>query len=92
MLAHDVEGDGPVVVLLHEGIGDRRMWDPQVRPLVGAGYWVVRPDFRGFGDSALSPGLFSNLADVESCSSTLVSSGRGIVGGRWLAVSRSSMP
>jgi 3-oxoadipate enol-lactonase len=65
MLAHDVEGEGPVVVLLHEGIGDRRMWDPQVGPLVDAGYSVVRPDFRGFGDSALTPGPFSNLADVR---------------------------
>lgn len=65
MLAHDVEGEGPVVVLLHEGIGDRRMWEPQVGPLLEAGYAVVRPDFRGCGESELSPGPFSNLADVR---------------------------
>jgi 3-oxoadipate enol-lactonase len=81
MLAHDVEGDGPVVVLLHEGIGDRRMWEPQVGPLVGAGYRVVRPDFRGFGDSELSPGPFSNLADVRELLEHLGVERARVVGG-----------
>ena len=26
--AEDSGGDGPVLVLLHEGVGDSRMWDP----------------------------------------------------------------
>jgi 3-oxoadipate enol-lactonase len=81
MLAHDVEGEGPVVVLLHEGIGDRRMWDPQVGPLVAAGYAVVRPDFRGFGDSEFSPGPFSNLADVRELLEHLGVEQARIVGG-----------
>ena len=81
MLAHDVEGEGPVVVLLHEGIGDRRMWDPQVGPLVDAGYTVVRPDFRGFGDSALATGPFSNLADVRELFEYLSVERARIVGG-----------
>ena len=81
MLAHDVEGEGPVVVLLHEGIGDRRMWDPQVGPLVDAGYTVVRPDFRGFGDSALATGPFSNLADVRELLEHLGVERARIVGG-----------
>src|SRR3954470_3542016 len=81
MLAHDVEGEGPVVVLLHEGIGDRRMWDPQVGPLVDAGYAVVRPDFRGFGDSALTPGPFSNLADVRELLEHLGVERARVVGG-----------
>jgi pimeloyl-ACP methyl ester carboxylesterase len=81
MLAHDVEGQGPVVVLLHEGIGDRRMWDPQVGPLVEGGYTVVRPDFRGFGDSELSPGPFSNLADVRELLEHLGVEQARIVGG-----------
>jgi 3-oxoadipate enol-lactonase len=81
MLAHDVEGEGPVVVLLHEGIGDRRMWDPQVGPLVDAGYTVVRPDFRGCGDSALAPGPFSNLADVRELFEHLGVERARIVGG-----------
>lgn len=81
MLAHDVEGDGPAVVLLHEGIGDRRMWDPQVGPLVEAGYKVVRPDFRGFGESELSPGPFSNLADVRELLEHLGVERTRVVGG-----------
>jgi len=81
MLAYDVEGDGPVVILLHEGIGDRRMWDPQVAPLVEAGYKVVRPDFRGCGDSALAPGPFSNLADVRELLEHLGVEQARIVGG-----------
>ena len=70
-----------MVVLLHEGIGDRRMWDPQVGPLVDAGYSVVRPDFRGFGDSALAPGSFSNLADVRELLEHLGVERASIVGG-----------
>ena len=81
MLAHDVVGEGPVVVLLHEGIGDRRMWDAQVSPLVENGYTVVRPDFRGFGDSELSPGPFSNLADVRELLEHLGVDKARIVGG-----------
>ncbi|MCP2166021.1 alpha/beta fold hydrolase [Goodfellowiella coeruleoviolacea] len=50
-LAHDVAGAGPVVVLLHSSVGDRRMWNAQVDPLVAAGYQVVRCDFRGYGDT-----------------------------------------
>src|SRR3954471_24335625 len=81
MLAHDVEGEGPVVVLLHEGIGDRRMWDPQVGPLVEAGYSVVRPDFRGFGESAITPGSFSNVADVRELLEYLGVERAHVVGG-----------
>jgi 3-oxoadipate enol-lactonase len=66
MLAHDVEGNGAAALLLvHEGISDRRMWDPQVGPFVDAGYTVVRCDLRGFGDSELTPGPFSNVGDLH---------------------------
>jgi pimeloyl-ACP methyl ester carboxylesterase len=65
MLAHDVAGEGPAVLLIHEGIADRRMWDPQIGPFTEAGYRVVRCDLRGFGDTPLEPGPFSHVADVE---------------------------
>ena len=64
MLAYDVEGDGPAVLFIHEGIADRRMWGPQVGPFVDAGFRVLRCDLSGFGDSTLAPGPFSNVDDV----------------------------
>lgn len=45
------EGTGPAIVLLHAGIADAGMWDPQVAPLRAAGYRVVRADLPGFGAS-----------------------------------------
>ena len=46
-------GDLPVV-LLHAGIADRRMWDPQWADLT-AERDVVRLDLRGFGESVTAP-------------------------------------
>ncbi len=63
-LLHDVAGDGPAVVLLHSSVCDRRMWDPQWQALVDAGYRVVRPDFRGFGESPVADGPYGNADDV----------------------------
>lgn len=52
------------MVLLHSSVCDRRMWDAQWQPLVDAGYRVVRCDFRGFGDSPLADGPYSDAGDV----------------------------
>jgi pimeloyl-ACP methyl ester carboxylesterase len=44
-------GSGPAVLLLH-GFPDRAtLWRSQIESLAGAGYRVVAPDLRGFGDS-----------------------------------------
>jgi pimeloyl-ACP methyl ester carboxylesterase len=44
-------GEGPAVVLLH-GFPDRAsMWRAQIDGLAAAGYRVIAPDLRGFGDS-----------------------------------------
>ena len=52
------------VVLLHAGIVDRRMWDPQW-PGLTAGYDVVRLDLRGYGGSTARPaGALSPVDDV----------------------------
>ncbi|WP_344638761.1 alpha/beta fold hydrolase [Kitasatospora cystarginea] len=64
IISHDVSGSGPAVVLLHSAVCDRRMWDPQWQWLVDAGYRVVRCDFRGFGDSPLADGPYSDAGDV----------------------------
>ena len=54
------------VVLLHAGIADSRMWEPQVEVLRAAGYRVLAPDLRGFGQRELEPVPFSHVRDVEA--------------------------
>jgi 3-oxoadipate enol-lactonase len=56
-------GEGLPVVLLHAGVADHRMWDPQVRPFAQH-FDVVRPDVRGFGQSELPPMRWSPIADL----------------------------
>jgi 3-oxoadipate enol-lactonase len=51
------------VVLIHAGICDSRMWDPQwetFRP----SHRVLRYDMRGFGRSPVGPGSYSNADDL----------------------------
>ena len=45
--ADDSGGDGPVLVMLHPGVGDSRIWEPVLAPLA-AKYRVIRYDARGF--------------------------------------------
>ena len=56
-LAYDDTGGGPAVVLLHGFPFNRRLWRPQALALAAAGYRVVTPDLRGFGESALGDGI-----------------------------------
>ena len=46
------EGSGSAVVLLHGHTLDRRVWDPLMPQLLGAGVRVLRPDLRGHGRSS----------------------------------------
>jgi pimeloyl-ACP methyl ester carboxylesterase len=57
-LHREVVGEGPPVVLVHAGICDSRMWDPQWETFRLA-HRVVRYDMRGFGQSPLVPGSYS---------------------------------
>lgn len=50
-LAYDDSGAGPAVLLIHGFPLCRKMWQPQVKGLVDAGYRVIAPDLRGFGES-----------------------------------------
>jgi pimeloyl-ACP methyl ester carboxylesterase len=50
-LAVEDHGDGCPVVLLHGWPDTARLWRRQVPTLTGAGYRVVVPDLRGFGES-----------------------------------------
>ena len=56
-------GEGTGVVLVHAGIADSRMWDPQWEALA-ARHRVVRYDTRGFGRSETEDVPFANLADL----------------------------
>ena len=62
-LYREVAGEGPPVVLVHAGICDSRMWDPQWETFPRA-HRVVRYDLRGFGRSPLGPGRYSPPADL----------------------------
>lgn len=46
-----VEGDGPVVILVHGWPDLWHAWRHQIRPIAGAGYRVVAIDVRGYGGS-----------------------------------------
>lgn len=54
------------VLLLHAGIADSRMWEPQVAPLEAAGHRVLAPDLRGFGRRPAPTEPFSHARDVET--------------------------
>jgi 3-oxoadipate enol-lactonase len=56
-------GAGTGVVLVHAGIADARMWDPQWEALA-ASHRVVRYDTRGFGRSETGDVPFANRADL----------------------------
>lgn len=55
-VAYDDVGSGPAVVLIHGFPLNRRMWQPQLTALAAAGYRVIAPDLRGFGESAPGDG------------------------------------
>ena len=59
----DETGEGPPVVLLHEGVVDSRIWKP-VLPLLAERHRVVRYDQRGFGRSPMPHGPYSVVDDL----------------------------
>ncbi|MER5422560.1 alpha/beta fold hydrolase [Streptosporangium roseum] len=59
----DEAGSGPVVVLVHAGCADRRMWDHQFRTL-SEKYRVIRYDWRGYGESGDATGEFAHHEDL----------------------------
>lgn len=50
-MAYDEAGSGPAVVLIHGYPLCRQMWRPQLEALAAAGFRVIAPDLRGFGES-----------------------------------------
>jgi pimeloyl-ACP methyl ester carboxylesterase len=51
------EGQGPLVLLLHGFPDSSYLWRHQIPALVKAGYRVVAPDLRGFGQSSRPEGV-----------------------------------
>ncbi len=62
-IAYETVGSGPPVLLIHEGIADRTMWDPQWERW-GERFTLIRYDQRGFGESADPDGRYSLHGDA----------------------------
>jgi 3-oxoadipate enol-lactonase len=62
-LWHEVAGEGPPVLLIHEGICDSRMWEPQWESFTRF-HRTARCDLRGFGQTTLPSEPYSNARDV----------------------------
>jgi 3-oxoadipate enol-lactonase len=58
-LSYGDQGSGPAVILLHGFPLTRSMWEPQQEALVQAGFRLVTPDLRGFGESDAPEGPYS---------------------------------
>jgi pimeloyl-ACP methyl ester carboxylesterase len=58
-LAYEDAGSGPPVILIHGFPLCRKMWRPQWNKLPLAGYRVIAPDLRGFGESDATEGPYS---------------------------------
>jgi 3-oxoadipate enol-lactonase len=79
LLAHDDDGSGPPVLLLHSGVCDRRMWDP-IAPALSHTFRVVRPDLRGFGDSPLPGEEYADADDLDTLLDSIGVSDVAVVG------------
>ena len=75
-LAYDHAGQGgKPLLLLHGWPETRRIWERNVEPLAAAGFEVIAPDLRGFGDSPLAP---DDRYDVAAHSSDVAELARGL--------------
>jgi 3-oxoadipate enol-lactonase len=62
--AEDSGGSGPVLVLLHEGVADSRMWEP-IWPALAGAFRAIRYDVRGFGRSPAATEKYTLLGDLR---------------------------
>lgn len=78
-LAYHDSGAGDALLLVHGHPFDRSMWRPQIDHFARAGWRVIAPDLRGYGDTTVVPGRTGwetfardladllDHADVERC-------------------------
>jgi 3-oxoadipate enol-lactonase len=64
-LAFDDLGQGPAVILVHGHPFNRSMWAPQHDALLAAGFRIVSPDLRGYGESAATAGMVTMRVHAE---------------------------
>jgi pimeloyl-ACP methyl ester carboxylesterase len=64
-MAYEAAGHGRPIVLLHEGIADRRMWNREF-PLLARDHHVVRYDLRGYGGSTPATSPYSSVDDLTA--------------------------
>lgn len=86
-----VEGDGAPVLLLHGFPDSNKLWRNQIPELTSAGYRVVAPDLRGFGESDRPEGvdaysLLNTLEDLRLVLDHLEIDAAHVVGHDWGAV------
>ena len=79
-IAYGVAGDGPPVLLVHEGVADRRMWRGQV-PVLASEWTVVAVDLRGFGETPNPSAPFSHVEDLCDVLDELGIESAAVVGG-----------
>ena len=82
-MAYDDNGRGPAVLLIHGFPLNRRMWRPQAEALAAAGYRVITPDLRGFGESDVPANGYSMELFADDMVALLDHLGieRAVVGG-----------
>jgi pimeloyl-ACP methyl ester carboxylesterase len=69
-LYYEVADEGRPLLLLHAGIGDSRMWEPQWHEFASE-CRVIRTDLRGYGRTVVPSGRFSYHEDVAALLSYL---------------------
>ena len=82
-LAYDDTGSGEPVLLIHGYPLNRHMWHPQVQALSQAGYRVITPDLRGFGESDAVDGPYTMEIFADDIAELLdfLGIGTAVVGG-----------
>lgn len=79
-----VDGDGPLVILMHGWPELGFSYRHQIAPLVAAGYRVAAPDMRGYGRSVkpFDPGLYT----IDAHADDMAALARALGAERWISV------
>lgn len=82
-MSYDDLGSGSPVVLIHGFPLNRGMWKPQTEVLTQAGFRVIAPDLRGFGETDAPEGPYSMSMFADDIIALLDQLGidRAVIGG-----------